>query len=119
MRPASILLFVLLAGFGLSVRAYEAPPTETSRTYAFPSPARGVCVHLAYQLTEVGQADLRVYNERGNLVSRLVEEETAGWHVKDLGLCRLPPGVYRHLVVVRYPSGQTETLKGEPFAVLH
>jgi|GEM_PF-3188549 hypothetical protein len=112
-HPVTLILALLLAVSGPLAAA------TTSRTYAYPSPARNTCVYLTYQLPQAGHVDLRVYNERGNLVARLQEEALPGWQVKDLGLCRLPSGIYLHQVIIRYPSGETEILKGEPFAVLH
>lgn len=94
-------------------------PADEALTYAYPSPSRQACVHLAFRSLESSRVEVRVYNERGNLVASKVGDAGEGWQTWDLGLCRLPPGVYYHQVLLRYPSGKTETLKGEPFAVLH
>jgi hypothetical protein len=92
---------------------------DEALTYAYPSPSRHTCVHLTFRSLEIGRAEVRVYNERGNMVARKADDTDPGWQTWDLGLCRLPPGVYYHQVLLRYQSGKTETLKGEPFAVLH
>lgn len=116
LSPRRFILLLALVSF-IFLRGHVL--ADEVLTYAYPSPSRHTCIHLTFRSLESGRAEVRVYNERGNMVARKADDTGEGWQTWDLGLCRLPPGVYYHQVLLRYQSGKTETLKGEPFAVLH
>jgi hypothetical protein len=87
------------------------------KTFAFPSPARGERVNFAYSMAESGKADIRVYNEAGDLVARIQDDKLIGTQTSRLSVRDFAPGVYIYKVLLTYASGKVESLEVQKFAV--
>ncbi|MES2202181.1 MAG: ice-binding family protein [candidate division FCPU426 bacterium] len=92
------------------------PPTQ-GKTFAYPSPARGSEINIVYLMAEAGAVDLRIYNDRGDLVARDEQEKASGVQKSQVPISQFAPGVYLYKVVLTYASGSKESLETQKFTV--
>ena len=102
---------------GSRVAASELVSAGNGRTYAFPSPAKGNLVNIAYQMAETGKARIRVYNDNGDLAASVEEAKAPGPQRSQISIKDFAPGVYIYKTVLSYNSGREEALDVQKFAV--
>jgi hypothetical protein len=86
--------------------------------YLFPSPTKGNTASIAYYMTGPGVANIRVYNEIGNLVETQEERKSVGPQASSINVGKLAPGVYLYLLNLNFDDGNTKKYKRK-FAVTH
>lgn len=95
-----------------------ADPPKAGDAFIYPSPARGPDAKVTYVMAEPGLMELRIWNQAGELVSRVLERKPTGLHVTPFSLSSFVPGVYFYSVQLKYDSGRVESLKTKKFAVV-
>jgi len=102
-----------------SANGYGGPnPPAEGHTFAYPSPANGTSVNIAYSMDSPGRAFIRVYNAAGNLAaSSQTGQQLAGPQSSPISLNGFAPGVYIYKVVLTYDSGRSQSLGVQKFAV--
>jgi hypothetical protein len=101
-----------------TVTSFPGAAAEKGSSFAFPSPARGDFITIAYFMNEAGAADIRVYNEAGDLAARAEESKLSGPQRTPISVKTFAPGVYIFKVVLNYASGKAESLEAQKFAVI-
>jgi hypothetical protein len=100
------------SGFG------GANPPGPGKAFAYPSPAKGSVVNVVYNMLESGEAQIRVYNEIGDLAAEQKEQKLSGPQKTQISVRNFAPGVYLYKVVLAYASGKNENLNVQKFVVL-
>jgi len=101
---------------------FFAPPALNAPgpgSYIYPSPANGPTANIVYTMAESGAVEIRVYNEVGNLVTRLEDTKPAGVQMSTIHTDRLAPGVYFYILNVNYASGNSDKHNLKKFVVKH
>ena len=101
-----------------TVTSSPSAAAEKGAAFAFPSPARGDFINIAYFMDEAGASDVRVYNEAGDLAARTEESKLSGPQRTRISIKTFAPGVYIYKVVLTYQSGKVEALEAQKFAVI-
>lgn len=96
----------------------ENPP-GSGEFFIYPSPARGSQATVSYNLAQAGQLDLRVWNEKAELVTHVIDSKPAGVQVTLFSIAGFGTGVYFYSLTLTYSSGQVEKLGPKKFAILH
>ncbi len=97
----------------------RTPSSSGAGSYIFPSPADQPTASIAYTMAEAGTAQIRVYNEIGDLVTKLEDAKAAGVQVSTFRTAWLAPGVYYYLLNLKYNSGNSDERKLKKFVVKH
>ena len=87
--------------------------------FIYPSPARGSQATVSYNMAQAGQVDLRVWNEKAELVTHVTDSKPAGVQITPFSIAGFGTGVYFYSVTLTYSSGQVEKLGPKKFAILH
>jgi hypothetical protein len=106
---------------GNSVISYQfagSNPPAQGNTFAYPSPARGGVVNIVYDMQSSGQAEVRIYNDHGDLAASQKNTEPSGAQVTQFQVHDFAPGVYLYKVVLTYDSGSSESLPVQKFGVI-
>jgi hypothetical protein len=106
------LLIFLIASISLMCLALKNPPSPGT-TYAYPSPSSCGWVALTYHMREDGVCRVRVYHERGALVSSFQGNRSLGTSESRVNVCPFAPGVYIYRLTLQYASGASENLGGK------
>jgi hypothetical protein len=97
---------------------YTGPqPPNSGECFTYPAPASGSQVTFVYDLQQAGKAQIRVWNEKTDLVAELSQEQGCGVQEEVLDLGRFAAGVYFYQVQLSYNSGRMEKLKMNKFLV--
>lgn len=94
-----------------------ANPPDQGASFAFPSPANGDTVSIVYQMKSAGMANLRIWNENGDLAASLEEHRLGGPQKSIIPITSFAPGVYLFRMVLTYDSGEVQRLDVQKFAV--
>ena len=86
-------------------------------SYIFPSPANGPTATIVYTMAESGTVEIRVYNEVGDLVTKVNDNKSAGPQVSTIHTDWLAPGVYFYILNLNYNSGVSDKRKLKNFFV--
>jgi len=70
-------------------------------------------------MTESGKVELKIWNERAELVSDVTDQKSEGLQVTSFTTSSFGSGVYFYSVVLTYDSGKVEKIKPHKFAVIH
>ena len=87
--------------------------------FIYPSPARGSQATVSYDMAQAGGVDLRVWNEKAELVAHVTDEKTAGVQESPFSISGFASGVYFYSLTLTYGSGQAENLGPKKFVILH
>jgi len=87
--------------------------------YIFPSPATGSTAFIAYYMTDSGLANIRIYNEIGELIDALEERKSSGAQSSSIDVDKMAPGVYFYLLNMNYDGGTTQKHSKRKFVVIH
>ena len=100
--------------------SYEglAPPSSGD-FFIYPSPARGSQATVAYNMAGSGRVELRVWNEKAELVAQVTDQKPAGVQVTPFSISGFASGVYFYSLVIVYDSGTTQKLSPRKFVILH
>ena len=99
---------------------YAGPnPPSTGECFIYPSPVRGDQASLVYVMEENGALDLKVWNEKAELVTRVTDPKGTGAQTSTFSVAGFGSGVYFYQATLRYSSGRNVVLKTAKFAVLH
>jgi|GEM_PF-1182480 hypothetical protein len=82
------------------------PPVEA---ILFPSPAKGGSVTVAYKMSAAGTAYVMVWNDRGDLVAKVQQQQLAGPQTIVVPVGAFAPGVYLYRVDLHYPAGDNRS----------
>lgn len=96
-----------------------ANPPAPGDFFIYPSPARGSQATVSYNMEEPGRADLRVWNEKAELVTHVTDSKPAGVQTTTFSITGFGPGVYFYALTLNYDSGQVEKLGPKKFAIIH
>jgi len=88
-------------------------------SYIFPSPANGPTATIVYTMAESGNVNIRVYNEVGDLVTKVEDSKPAGPQLSTIHTDWLAPGVYFYILNMNYYSGVSDKRKLKKFVVKH
>jgi len=94
-------------------------PPSAGQCFVYPSPAKGDHATVSYDMVESGQAELKVWNERAELVYHATETKPAGVQISSFSLAGYASGVYLYNLALRYVSGRVENIPLHKFAVIH
>ncbi|HJT24538.1 MAG TPA: hypothetical protein VJ873_08160, partial [bacterium] len=94
-------------------------PPKAREFFVYPSPARGSEATVSYNMAQSGQVDLRVWNEKAELVAHVTDSKTAGVQVTPFSIAGFGTGVYFYSITLTYSSGQVEKLSPKKFAIIH
>ena len=94
-------------------------PPVSGDFFIYPSPARGSQATVSYNMAQSGQVDLRVWNEKAELVTHMTDSKTAGVQVTPLSIAGFGTGVYFYSLTLTYDSGTVEKLGPKKFVILH
>ncbi len=94
-------------------------PPGYGEFYIYPSPARGSQATVAYDMAQSGQVDLKVWDEKAELVTEVTDSKPAGVQVTPFSIAGFANGVYFYSLILTYDSGQTQDLGPQKFAVIH
>lgn len=109
---------VTLDGNSVVSVQYSGPnPPVMGQAFAYPSPAKGSEVHIVYNMAEAGKADVRVWNDGGDLVARVEEEVPSGPQKTKVSISSFAPGIYLYKVIMTYSGDKVEKLETRKFAV--
>ncbi len=92
-------------------------PNPPGEAFAFPSPAKGQEVNIVYFMPEPGRADIRVYNDHGDLVARGEEDKPSGAQKTTFPINGFASGVYLYKVILSYGADKVDKLETKKFAV--
>jgi hypothetical protein len=92
-------------------------PPSKGRFFVFPSPVKGDWLSVAYYMSENGRADVRLWNDNGDLVARMQEDKGSGPQKTRFPSAGFAPGVYLAKVVMTYDSGTVERTDVKKFTV--
>ena len=87
--------------------------------FIYPSPAKGSQATVSYNVAQSGTVDLRVWNEKAELVAHVTDEKTAGVQETPFSISGFVSGVYFYSLTLTYGSGQVENLGPKKFVILH
>lgn len=114
--PSLLLVVILLFLFVSSpCPALQTPPA--GGCFVYPSPATGGSVWAVYNMTQVGIAHVRVYNEAGDLVVSVDQSQSAGVQQTWIDLSHLRKGIYLCRLSLEYNEGGKQVLKAFKFIV--
>jgi sugar lactone lactonase YvrE len=94
-------------------------PPASGECFLYPSPVRGNQATLSYRMAGAGKVELKVWNEKAELVASVTDQKQAGVQVTPFNVAGFASGVYFYSVVLTYNSGQVEKLKPRKFAIIH
>ena len=97
----------------------STPSLSGPGSYIFPSPANGPTASIVYTMAESGTAEIRVYNEVGNLVTQVEDSKPTGVQMSTIHTAWLAPGVYFYILNLNYNSGSSDKHKLKKFVVKH
>jgi hypothetical protein len=93
-------------------------PPSKGKTFAFPSPAKGDSLNVAYNMSGgAGKVAIRIWNENGDLVAKVEENKPAGPQKSWIPIRDFSSGIYIYKVVMTYDSGSVEKLDAQKFGV--
>ncbi|HVZ80707.1 MAG TPA: NHL repeat-containing protein [bacterium] len=95
------------------------PHPVTGNFFIYPSPVRGDQATVSYEMAEPGRMDLRVWNEKAEIVTRVTEQKLSGTQISPISVAGFRSGVYFYMVTLHYDSGREEKLGPKKFIVLH
>jgi hypothetical protein len=91
------------SGFG------GANSVGAAQAILFPSPARGGSVTVAYGMFAAGQATVLIWNDRGDLVAKVVQQQLSGPQLTVVPVGAFAPGVYLYRVDLKYAAGEVRS----------
>jgi hypothetical protein len=91
---------------------------ERGKSFSFPSPAKGDELTFVYRMEESGKAEIRVWNENGDLLETVKDELPAGPQKSKISLKGYAAGVYLYKIMLSYGSGRVEKQDVQKFVVL-
>ena len=95
------------------------PPDGCKVTYIYPSPCKGPCATIAYQMRGPGRVRIRVWNSAGQWAAEIAERKSVGPQTSRLTVRDYASGVYLYRVMFDYDSGVFERLSPVRFVVSH
>lgn len=110
----------VIVGAGLADSAVGyigANPPSQGKAFAYPSPAKGAVINIVYSMLAPGEANIRVYNDNGDLVAAVKEQKSAGSQKTQIPISGFAPGIYLYKVVLTYDSGKVDNLSVQKFGV--
>jgi hypothetical protein len=96
-----------------------ANPPASGDFFIYPSPARGSQATVSYNMAQPGQVDLRVWNEKAELVTQVTDSKSSGVQVTPFSIAGFASGVYYYSLTLTYGSGQVQKLGPQKFAIIH
>lgn len=94
-------------------------PPGNGGVFLYPSPARGSQATVAYNMAAPGQVDLRVWDEKAELVTHVTDSKPAGVQTTPFSIAGFGSGVYFYSLTLTYDSGSTQKLGPQKFVILH
>lgn len=94
-------------------------PPDSSDSFVYPFPAKGDHASVSYKMAESGKVELKIWNEKAELVSDVTEHTEAGVQVTSFTISAFASGVYFYSLILTYNSGKVENIKPRKFVVLH
>lgn len=94
----------------------SAPP-QPGTCFTYPAPATGNQLKFAFYMNGAGLAAIRVWNERGDLVTQFSQTLGSGAQTVPLDISRFTSGVYFYRITLNYVSGASEKLNTNKFMV--
>ena len=94
-------------------------PPLSGESFVYPSPVKGNQANLSYKLAESGLVELKIWNERAELVDDVTDSKSAGVQVTPFNVSGFASGVYFYSLILTYASGKVETIKPHKFVVIH
>ena len=94
-------------------------PPEAGNCFVYPSPAKGDQATLSYNMAESGDADLKIWNLKAELVTRVSGQKPKGVQITPFNISGVPSGVYFYSLTLRYDSGRVEEIKPKKFVIIH
>ncbi len=97
----------------------STPPASVGQFFLYPSPATGTTATAAYYMAQPGQMELRVWNEKAEIVTRVTDSKPAGSQVTPFSIAGFGSGIYFYSLTLTYSSGAVEKFGPKKFAILH
>jgi len=94
-------------------------PPGAGQCFIFPSPARGSQASVSYNMGDAGQVDLRIWNEKAELVTHVTDSKPKGTQVTSFSIAGFGSGIYFYALTLNYDSGQMEKIGPQKFAIIH
>jgi len=94
-------------------------PSASGDFFIYPSPARGNQAAVSYNMAQSGQVDLRIWNEKAEIVTHVTDSKPAGVQVTPFSIVGFGTGVYFYSLTITYVTGQIEKMGPKKFAILH
>jgi len=94
-------------------------PPDAGQFFIYPSPARGDHATLSYNMAGSGQIDLKIWNEKAELVAHVTDQKPAGVQVTPFSISGFATGIYFYALTINYDSGRNEQIKPQKFAIIH
>src|ERR1039458_2072785 len=86
---------------GTPTSSYEGfNPPASGDFFIYPSPARGSQATVAYNMAGSGQVELRVWNEKAELVTQVTDQKPAGVQATPFSISGFASGVYFYSLVI-------------------
>ncbi|HTC20623.1 MAG TPA: hypothetical protein VK859_07245, partial [bacterium] len=83
------------------------------------SPARGSQAALSYNMAGAGNVDLKIWNEKAELVARVTDQKPGGVQVTSFSIAGFASGVYFYALTIQYNSGLVQKIGPQKFVILH
>ena len=96
-----------------------ANPPGSGEYFIYPAPARGDHATVSYNMAQSGQVELKVWNEKVELVTHVTDSKPAGVQTTPFSIAGFGSGVYFCVLTLSYDSGQVEKLGPKKFAIIH
>lgn len=96
-----------------------ANPPAPGDFFIYPSPARGSQATVSYNMAQSGQVDLRIWNEKAELVAHVTDSKSAGVQITPFSIAGFGTGVYFYSMTLTYDSGQVKKMGPKKFVILH
>ncbi|HEY5038291.1 MAG TPA: hypothetical protein VIJ93_04385 [bacterium] len=94
-------------------------PPGSGEFFIYPSPAKGDHATVSYKMAESGRVELKVWNEKAEIVDDVTDQKSAGVQVTPFSISAFASGVYFYSLILTYDSGKVEKIKPHKFVVIH
>ena len=98
---------------------HGANPPGAGDYFIYPSPVRGSQATVSYNMAEAGKVELKVWNEKAEMVAHVQDQRPAGVQITPFSIAGWGTGVYFYDLTLIYSSGRVERLAPKKFAVIH
>ena len=108
-----------IAACGSPSSNQSANPPALGDCFVYPSPAKGGHATVSYNMAEQGKVELRIWNEKAELVDAVTDSKPAGVQTTPFTIAGFATGVYFYSVALNYDSGKSTMISPKKFVVIH